>query len=217
MASVVMSPARPRSSMSAARTSGSSMIGAAAVSRHLNSPRQCHEFRRHFPRRGERLGASQVAPPATVLVASGKSTRICAPRLSSRRRAAIAIISATSAGSAAVVAAVASGIERRCGGGEFVAVAQRRRQPASGSAARAPASAAAAAESLRPDGAPARRRHLAFARALRRRPPQTTASSSELLARRLAPCRPVQAASPQAHRPGNVLRPAISTSTPPMW
>ena len=40
-----------------------------------------------------------------------------------------------------------------------------------------------------------------------RSPPPTTASSSELLASRLAPCRPVAAASPQAHRPSTVLRP----------
>ena len=45
----------------------------------------------------------------------------------------------------------------------------------------------------------------------------TTASSSELLARRLAPCRPLAATSPQAHRPSMVLRPSASATMPPMW
>ena len=39
------------------------------------------------------------------------------------------------------------------------------------------------------------------------RAPKTSASSSELLASRLAPCTPVDATSPQAHRPGSVVRP----------
>ena len=45
--------------------------------------------------------------------------------------------------------------------------------------------------------------------------PITTHSSSELLARRLAPCRPVQAASPRQYRPGMPVRPATSVRTPP--
>ena len=48
-------------------------------------------------------------------------------------------------------------------------------------------------------------------------PAPTTASSSELLARRLAPCSPVPATSPHAHRPGSVLRPCQSTAMPPIW
>ncbi len=43
----------------------------------------------------------------------------------------------------------------------------------------------------------------------------TMHSSSELLARRLAPCRPVQATSPMASKPGRSVRPARSVSTPP--
>src|SRR3954453_229326 len=46
---------------------------------------------------------------------------------------------------------------------------------------------------------------------------KASASKSELLARRLAPCSPVEATSPQAHKPGTVLRPRPSTLIPPMW
>ena len=46
--------------------------------------------------------------------------------------------------------------------------------------------------------------------------PNTTASSSEFDASRLAPCAPVADTSPQAHRPGSVVRPRASTMTPPM-
>ena len=45
----------------------------------------------------------------------------------------------------------------------------------------------------------------------------TTASSSELEASRLAPCRPVEATSPTAHRPGTLERPRASVAMPPMW
>lgn len=44
---------------------------------------------------------------------------------------------------------------------------------------------------------------------------KTMHSTSELLASRLAPCRPVQAVSPMANRPGRSVRPARSVSTPP--
>src|SRR3954453_14007899 len=44
-------------------------------------------------------------------------------------------------------------------------------------------------------------------------PAQPTASVRELLASRLAPCRPVLATSPQAHSPATLLRPAPSTAT----
>ncbi len=43
----------------------------------------------------------------------------------------------------------------------------------------------------------------------------TEASSRELLANRLAPCRPVQATSPQAYNPGMAVRPSTPASTPP--
>ena len=49
------------------------------------------------------------------------------------------------------------------------------------------------------------------------RRPNTTPSSSELLARRLAPCTPLQATSPTACRPGNEVLPSASTAIPPMW
>lgn len=41
------------------------------------------------------------------------------------------------------------------------------------------------------------------------------ALEEELEARRLAPCTPVQATSPQAYRPGTVVRPWASVRTPP--
>ena len=47
--------------------------------------------------------------------------------------------------------------------------------------------------------------------------PQTAASSRELEASRLAPCRPVQATSPAAHSPATLVRPSLSTLTPPIW
>ena len=37
--------------------------------------------------------------------------------------------------------------------------------------------------------------------------PMTTHSSKELLAKRFAPCKPVQATSPTAYKPGTVVRP----------
>ena len=45
---------------------------------------------------------------------------------------------------------------------------------------------------------------------------KTAASVSELLASRLAPCSPVHAASPQAQSPATELRPSASTAIPPM-
>ena len=48
------------------------------------------------------------------------------------------------------------------------------------------------------------------------RRPNTNASTSELLASRLAPCAPVAAVSPQAHKPGSEARPHESVHTPPM-
>ena len=47
------------------------------------------------------------------------------------------------------------------------------------------------------------------------RAPQTRPSSSELLASRFAPCRPVDAASPQASNPLIPLCAARSTTIPP--
>ena len=44
---------------------------------------------------------------------------------------------------------------------------------------------------------------------------KTSPSSSELEASRLAPCTPVQAASPHAYRPGIEVRPRRSVRTPP--
>jgi hypothetical protein len=55
----------------------------------------------------------------------------------------------------------------------------------------------------------------ASAMAVARRARTPCTSTSELLARRLAPCRPVQAVSPMAYRPGMSVRPARSVSTPP--
>ena len=46
--------------------------------------------------------------------------------------------------------------------------------------------------------------------------PNTAASVSELLASRLAPCSPVEAASPQTQRPSTELRPSASAATPPI-
>src|SRR5947209_7625465 len=46
---------------------------------------------------------------------------------------------------------------------------------------------------------------------------QTSASRRELLARRLAPCKPVQATSPTAYRPAISVRPSMSVMTPPHW
>lgn len=46
---------------------------------------------------------------------------------------------------------------------------------------------------------------------------KTMVSNSELEASLLAPCAPVQAASPQADRPASVLAPSASTFTPPIW
>ena len=43
----------------------------------------------------------------------------------------------------------------------------------------------------------------------------TTASKREFEARRLAPCKPVHATSPQAKSPGMVVRPSRSVLTPP--
>ena len=44
---------------------------------------------------------------------------------------------------------------------------------------------------------------------------QTTASSSELLASLFAPCRPVQATSPQANSPGSAVSPSMPADIPP--
>src|SRR5438046_2050725 len=52
--------------------------------------------------------------------------------------------------------------------------------------------------------------------ALPARAPKTTPSSSELLAKRLAPCTPLQAASPAANNPGRLVRPSRSVRTPPI-
>ena len=41
-------------------------------------------------------------------------------------------------------------------------------------------------------------------------------SSNELLANRLAPCTPLQATSPAAYNPGNVVAPCTSVHTPPI-
>jgi cytosine deaminase len=49
------------------------------------------------------------------------------------------------------------------------------------------------------------------------RAPKTSPSSSEFEASRLAPWTPVEAASPQAHRPVSDVRPERSVSIPPMW
>ena len=45
--------------------------------------------------------------------------------------------------------------------------------------------------------------------------PMTTHSSKELLAKRFAPCKPVQATSPTAYKPATVVRPDKSVSIPP--
>ena len=47
------------------------------------------------------------------------------------------------------------------------------------------------------------------------RRPNTSPSSSEFEASRLAPCTPVQAASPQAYSPGTEVRPERSVAMPP--
>src|SRR5207248_645167 len=52
--------------------------------------------------------------------------------------------------------------------------------------------------------------------ALPARAPNTTPSSSELLAKRLAPWTPLQAASPAANKPGRLVRPSRSVRTPPI-
>ncbi|HWH34217.1 MAG TPA: FAD-binding protein [Acidimicrobiales bacterium] len=44
---------------------------------------------------------------------------------------------------------------------------------------------------------------------------KTIPSSRELEASRLAPCTPVQATSPQAHRPARLVAPSRSVTTPP--
>ena len=49
------------------------------------------------------------------------------------------------------------------------------------------------------------------------RVPNTRASRSEFEARRLAPCRPVEAHSPTAHSPSSEDRPRSSLAMPPMW
>ena len=56
----------------------------------------------------------------------------------------------------------------------------------------------------------ARRRSASASRA-----PKTIPSSSELEASRLAPCTPVQAASPAAQSPGSAVAPHRSVTTPP--
>ena len=48
------------------------------------------------------------------------------------------------------------------------------------------------------------------------RRPKTSPSSRLLLARRFAPCTPLQAVSPQARSPGRLVRPARSQRTPPI-
>ena len=48
------------------------------------------------------------------------------------------------------------------------------------------------------------------------RPAKTRPSSSELEASRLAPWTPVHATSPQAYRPGTLVRPSRSVMTPPL-
>ena len=48
------------------------------------------------------------------------------------------------------------------------------------------------------------------------RAPNARPSSSELLPSRFAPCRPEQLASPTAYKPGRLVRPIASASTPPI-
>ena len=76
-------------------------------------------------------------------------------------------------------------------------------------------SGAGGAAKLRSGGRRARRRAARLTAATAA--PKTAASISELLASRLAPCRPVEAASPQAQSPSTELRPSASTATPPIW
>ena len=211
IASVVMSPARPRSSSSAARTIGSIRIVGRGAASSLSPPLE----------RRRRVRAARRAPRR----AQRRATRLGSPwpesRFGNARRGSLR----------AAARRARSSARRRRDRRPARAAERQRRQRADGGA-----------RDLRPRASPPRRRTGSAATALgsaagggwiareaapRARsdapatlsatsPAKTTASVRELLARRLAPCRPVEATSPHAHRPRSELRPSSSTAIPPM-
>src|SRR5208337_2160018 len=142
----------------------------------------------------------------------GKSRRQWAPALYSARSAAMTIASAIAAGSAAGPAVRASvnsdpTAALRLPPSRITAAARDRiGRTAAGSGAGGCATPRAGVAGRA--GAPSIERATIA--------PNTAASLSELLAKRLAPCNPVQAASPHAQSPVTELRPSASTKTPPI-
>ena len=179
------------------------------------------------------IGAPRSAVPSRVVTrcphhastASGKSSRQCAPRVSSRRLAAATSAPATAcspvasqaSGDGAVPVRSAERGERRARLGERArrCAAPRRRPiiaaPRSVAHARVEQGRAARRTGPARPAAAGRPRGRSPIRAANTRP-----SSRQLEASRLAPCTPVQATSPQAYRPGTVVRPARSVRTPPL-
>ena len=160
--------------------------------------------------------SSGAAAPGRV-GAAGSPSGSARPRLSRRASAAVATRRATVARLRGARRGPARRPASRLERGERVAQAVRRRAPgrprptsaprSSASTARGgagePASSGAARQ--RPVPCAGRRRcgSASPQAGARPRAPKTSASSSELLARRLAPCTPVQATSPAAQRPGS--------------
>ena len=171
-------------------------------------------------RRSSARRASWKLRSASAGLVSGKSLRACAPRLSSRCSAPDGDEAGGErhVGEHAVVARLALDVAQRC---DSLASdpRHRARHP------RCPSSCGAAARAWRPrstaaawvprvirfklDGRGAAAVAVERAMSAAARAPNTIASSSELEASRLAPCRPVEATSPTAHRPGTVERRAL--------
>ena len=158
---------------------------------------------------------------------SGKSSRQWLPRVSSRGgappatkrrdRVQVGRLPGLGAGLGRSCAGRAPAAGRRCPGSGPRCAARRHRRSSSPRrlADRRPAAP------TRPVGHGGRRPGSASAGSPRARSApirsaNTRPSSSELEASRLAPCTPVQAHSPQAYRPGTLVRPSRSVRTPPL-
>ena len=173
---------------------------------------------------------------------SGWSSRQWQPRVSSRRRAAATRTRATQqevgglpgldaglGGLAVLVEGVAASRCSRssCAGGRRRGLSAERSTPAPsvmirwiadaglGGEQRGARAVAGRRDRLRARARGGRRRRGRPAMSAAMRSAKTRPSSRELEASRFAPCTPVQATSPQAYRPGTVVRPCRSVRTPP--
>ena len=215
MASVVMSPARPRSSSSAARTSGSIMM----VGSGGTVMAQALRLRGRGVARRSRANVSASARRSDL---AARPVRRVAGEVAAAVAAAALLAAQRGDGDEQADAsriggrAVAGGQGRERGDGRARA---RRASRSTPTFAREDVAHRRRIRRRRHgDAASARARPRLACRRCSRRPSVAVAaaSSSELLARRLAPCSPVDAASPQAHKPAIELRPAASTAMPPM-